>query len=271
MPYSRMPDSFKHVYLSPHLDDAALSCGGLIHRQARAGQSPLIVTVFAGRPSGNLDLSPFAKYQHTSWGSSEDVIVARWTEDRAAMSVLGADYLRLDYLDCIYRGKEHGNEPVWYYASEDAIFGPVHPAEQSFPAELTTVLSKLIPSSQDVTLYVPLTVGNHVDHQLTFFSALGLTAQVRQVLFYEDYPYVEEKGKLDAALIARGMEQWHATVMPVDEEDLAAKIGAITCYESQLGVLFGSAEAMSDRVIDFVSHVGGERVWQPDQAIVMLN
>ena len=82
-----------------------------------------------------IGLSAFAQTQHLRWGSPEDAIAARWSEDWAALSVLGADYLRLNHLDCIYRGKEHGHEPEWYYASEEAIFGPVHPSEQSLAAD----------------------------------------------------------------------------------------------------------------------------------------
>ena len=37
----------KHVYLSPHLDDAVLSCGGAIHRAGAAGEAVLVITVFA--------------------------------------------------------------------------------------------------------------------------------------------------------------------------------------------------------------------------------
>ena len=260
-----MSDFYAHVYLSPHLDDAVLSCGGLIHTQARTGQPPLVVTIFAGRPPADIGLSAFAQSQHLRWGSPEDVIATRWSEDRAALSVLGADYLRLNYLDCIYRGKEHGDEPEWYYASEEAIFGPVHPSEQSLPVDLATILSEFIPPGEGATLYAPLTVGNHVDHQLAFFAALILRSQGWQVRCYEDYPYVEAKGALSTALVTRGVEHWHPTVMLLDEDAIEAKIEAIACYQSQLGVLFGSAEAMPDRVRNFAICVQGEQIWQPDQ------
>ena len=261
-----MLDFYAHVYLSPHLDDAVLSCGGLIHTQARDGQPPLVITIFAGRPPTDVELSAFAQTQHLRWGSPEDAIAARWSEDQAALSKLGADYLRLNYLDCVYRGKECGDEPEWYYASEEAIFGPVHPSEQNLPADLATTLTEFIPPSEGVTLYAPLTVGNHVDHQLAFFAAPILKAQGWQVWYYEDYPYVEAEGALSTTLTMRGVEHWHPIVMPLDEDALEAKIEAIACYQSQLGVLFGSAEAMPDRVRDFATCVKGEKIWQPDQA-----
>lgn len=258
-----MSDFYTHVYLSPHLDDAVLSCGGLIHRRARAGQPALVVTLFSGQPAAGAKLSAFAKSQHTRWGSPDNVMAVRWAEDRAALTVLGADYVRLNHLDCIYRGREHGDQPDWYYAAEEALFGPVHPAEEGLPDDLATALSEFIPPGDDVTLYAPLTVGNHVDHQLAFAAALILRAQGWCLRFYEDYPYVETESALSAALAARGADRWQPVVTPLDEDDLAAKIEAIACYDSQLGVLFGGAEAMDDRVRGYVARVGGERLWEP--------
>jgi LmbE family N-acetylglucosaminyl deacetylase len=225
----------------------------------------LVITIFAGRPPADVGLSAFAQTQHLRWGSPEDVIAARWSEDQAALSVLGADYLRLDYLDCIYRGQGRDDEPEWYYASEEAIFGPVHPSEQSLPVDLATTLGEFIPPGEGSTVYAPLTVGNHVDHQLTFFAALILRTQGWQVRCYEDYPYVEAEEALATALVARGVKHWHPTVMPLDEDALEAKIRAIACYQSQLEVLFGSAEAMPDRVRNFAICAEGEQMWQPDQ------
>ena len=268
---SIMSDSYADVYLSPHLDDAVLSSGGLIHQQVTAGRRPLVITLFAAQPPDDVALSEFALFQHTRWGNSADIAAVRWAEDQAALATLGADYLRLNYSDCIYRGRKQSSElaqtngPTWYYASEHAIFGPVHPSEQGLPVELAAVLSEFIPPGDGVILYAPLTVGNHVDHQLVFAAALILRAQGWQVRFYEDYPYVQTEGALAAALAARGVAQWKSEVIPLDEDDLAAKIEAIDRYRSQLEVLFGSAEAMPDRVRAYVTLVGGERLWRPGQ------
>lgn len=293
-----MSDFYVHVYLSAHLDDAVLSCGGLIHRQASLGQRPLVVTLFGGPPPADIPLSDFAQSVHARWRDPAGLVPARWAEDQAALAILGADYLRLNYLDCIYRGRGRADERGWYYASEQALFGEVHPAEQGLPAELAATLSEFIPSGGDVTVYAPLTVGNHVDHQLTFTAAHILRAQGWQVQFYEDYPYVETEGALSRAMAARSVEQsasrkmgrhrgergdspripprfvpicqksgthpvehWQSVLIPLEQDDLEAKIRAISCYESQLEVLFGSVEAMPGRVRDYATLVGGERFW----------
>jgi LmbE family N-acetylglucosaminyl deacetylase len=259
---------YYHVYLSPHLDDAVLSCGGLIHRQAMAGEYPLVITLFAGQPPGDVDLSDFAQLQHTRWGIPGRIAAARWTEDQAALARLNADYLRLNYPDCIYRGREHAGE--WYYASEEALFGVIHPAEQRLPTELAATLTQFIPREDSVTLYSPLTIGNHVDHQLTFAAAHILEMEGWRVRFYEDYPYVEKEGALSAALATRRAQDWQQVITPLSENDLSAKIQAIVCYKTQLDVLFGSAEAMPERVRRYANWLGGERLWQPDSDCVSV-
>lgn len=267
-----MSDYYAHVYLSPHLDDAVLSCGGLIRQQVRAGRRPLVITLFAGQPPGDVDLSAFAQSLHARWGHPEGLIAARWAEDQAALAMLGADYLRLNYADCIYRGRrqagrtESSDDPGWYYASEEALFGPVHPAEHGLPDELAATLNELVPFGDGLTLYAPLTVGNHVDHQLTCAAALTLRAQGWQVRFYEDYPYARNQDALSAALATLGVEPGQSRLIPLSEDDLAAKVRAIACYQSQLQVLFGGMEAMAGLVRDHISVVGGERLWWLDHA-----
>ena len=61
------------IYLSPHLDDVALSCGGQIHQLTHrpGGQEVLIVTLMAGVPPPG-PVSAFAREQHVAWGFAAD-------------------------------------------------------------------------------------------------------------------------------------------------------------------------------------------------------
>ncbi|RMD73788.1 MAG: PIG-L family deacetylase, partial [Chloroflexi bacterium] len=40
-----LPDGYRHIVLSPHLDDAALSCGGFIARATALGEPVLVVNI----------------------------------------------------------------------------------------------------------------------------------------------------------------------------------------------------------------------------------
>jgi LmbE family N-acetylglucosaminyl deacetylase len=261
-----MPDSnmrtmtARSVYLSPHLDDAVLSCGGLIHQQR--DMRPLVITCFAGVPDYRV-LSPFAAEQHQRWGEPADPIGQRRGEDAAALAHLGAAYEHWDYLDCIYRRDPVSGE--FLYASEDALWGAVASQEGGLIGELATRLSQAL-ARGGVQLYAPLAVGRHVDHQLVLRVALRLRRRGWPVQFYEDYPYAEDPQKL-----ARARQRWttppDATIVWLAEEDLAAKTAAIRCYASQLDVLFGGEPAVAERVRAYALAVGGgqgyaERYWQ---------
>ena len=50
-----------HVFVSPHPDDIALSCGGLVASLRELGQSVTILTVFSGTPGDNGQLSSYQR------------------------------------------------------------------------------------------------------------------------------------------------------------------------------------------------------------------
>src|SRR5512139_3118661 len=76
------------IYLSPHLDDAALSCGGLIWEQVHAGDTVSVWTICAGDPP-NGSLSPFAEALHARWQSGIEAAVLRREEDVTSCLLLG--------------------------------------------------------------------------------------------------------------------------------------------------------------------------------------
>jgi len=50
-----------HVFVSPHPDDAALSCGGLIAGLRDLGQAVTILTVYSGTSAGSSELSGYQR------------------------------------------------------------------------------------------------------------------------------------------------------------------------------------------------------------------
>ena len=90
------------LYLSPHLDDAALSCGGTIHQQVAGGDRVVVITVFAGSPR-TLVSSSLIDELHARWGVGSDPPAHRRREDLAALAQLGAEPIHLAHTDSIYR------------------------------------------------------------------------------------------------------------------------------------------------------------------------
>lgn len=254
----------QRIYLSPHFDDAVLSCGGQIARQVAGGDSVVVATVFGGEPARD-SLSLFAASIHARPGGSEDLIPLRRMEENQALAMLGADSRPGDYLDCIYRRDTEDRR--WLYDHEEALFGPVDPAERGLAYELAQVIATLAPPDGSCHLYAPLAIGNHVDHQIVRRAALILQQVGFEVLFYEDFPYAErDPAGLETALDRSGTETWQPVLIDLDESDIASKIEAVAAYRSQIGVLFGEASDVAPSVRAYARRIGGgsyaERQWR---------
>ena len=256
-----------HIYLSPHPDDVALSCGGCIYDQSRQGEPVLVVTFFGASPPP-MAFSSFAQGQHDKWEVETDAMAHRRAEDMAALKVLGAEPLYLDYLDCIYRLHPQTGETM--YASEEGIFGEIDPAEAGFHLALAQHIVEIAGSPRlGLTLYVPLTAGHHVDHQLLQRAGIALLGQGYRVMFYEDHPYAAKPGMIRAALAAwRGPKPLQPHILPISEAAMAARIAAIACYASQIRTLFTDLATMESLIRGYCASLaqgGGyaERYWLP--------
>ena len=76
------------IYLSPHLDDVALSAGGLLWEQERTGEQVSVWTICAGDP-GPEPISPFAETLQNRWRVGRDAVAIRRSEDVQSCAVLG--------------------------------------------------------------------------------------------------------------------------------------------------------------------------------------
>ena len=265
--------AYDHIYLSPHYDDAALSCGGAIHQQQATDQAVLVLTICAAASPPDTPLSPFAQQMHDGWATPGDVVAIRRAEDKAAMEILGVDYQLLDFTDCIYRGLPE--EKIWYYNSNTDLFSQIHPTDLGLKHELSQTIARFI--STDAIIYAPLAVGHHVDHQLTHAAGLELRQQGYQVVFYEDYPYsdpnypftrapleIETKHTLAATLVGR-QDLLQPEQRVLSPADLQAKLDSVRAYTSQMSMLFGGEAAMEEYITTYALTVGqgqpAERIW----------
>ena len=78
-----------HLYLSPHADDAALSCGGQIATLVQQHQRVIIYTLMIAEPPRTSLDAPLARHFHAMWKLGDDVVQTRRAEDSAAAKVLG--------------------------------------------------------------------------------------------------------------------------------------------------------------------------------------
>jgi LmbE family N-acetylglucosaminyl deacetylase len=239
------------IYLSPHLDDVALSCGGLVWEQGRAGGKVSIWTVCAGDPPVG-PLSPFAETLHARWETGREAAASRRREDLASCAVLGATAWHLAVPDCIYRRSSADGRAL--YASEAALFGEVDPEEQALVDSLRAELAKRLPA--EAHLVCPLGIGGHVDHRLTRRVAEELG---RPLWYYADYPYVaDEMGTPEVLRVAK----WHERRFPVSPGGLQAWIQAVAAHQSQISSFWPDLRSMEAAITDYCCAFGGVRLWE---------
>ena len=237
------------LFISPHLDDVALSCGGLVYRLTSAGQPVTIASVCtADHPAGQ-PLSRAAQREHRQWQLGDRPYECHRAEDALACRVLGATAVHLGLLDAIYRCDPQG-APLY---TDDFIGGPVHPFDwRSHLSQIQSALAPLVSSAMRV--YCPLAIGGHVDHVIVR-SAVESLAGPGILRYYEDFPYADLADQFSPPT---GLD---CECVALTTEELDARIRAVACYPSQCAVMFGSVEAMSHRVRAYVARVGGERYW----------
>ena len=239
-PFDLRPSTFdphtQAIFLAPHYDDVALSCGGTVAAIAgEGGPPPLVVTVFGGEPEEQ-ELTGFARWQHEQWGTAgTDTLATRRAEEAAAAALLGCDTRSLPYRDAIYRDA--------YYLSDATLFGTPHPDDAPLAARIAADvlgLPEVAGAATPATLYVPLAIGEHVDHQLVLAAGrivAGAPERPWRVLAYEDFPYALLGNALARRLAAVAGEVGPAEIVPV-AGTLARRIGAIEAYRTQLPVIF---------------------------------
>lgn len=251
----QVSDRYDHVYLSPHLDDAALSCGGAIAQHCAQGARVLVVTLCTATPQAGTPFSALAREFHAEWGLAPDqVVAARLHEDALAMQRLGADCLWAGMLDALYRHPRAYNR--W-----ETLFGS--PADDDPLAhDLAPFLAALRQRLPQAMWYAPLGVGSHVDHLITYAAVENVATEVA---FYEDIPYVLQPDQLQQRL--DGLEaEFVAGIVDVSA-GMVRKLHAVAAYESQLNPLFGGAAAMEAQISAYAERLRpesgtyGERLW----------
>ena len=243
------------IFLSPHLDDTTLSCGGWIADLVQAGESVEIWCIMAGDPPSPAPDTPLIRELHARWEAGQSPVIARRQEELDANQQHGTGqnvvFLRLP--DCIYR--THQGEAL--YPDGDAIFGEPHPAD---PAH-AYLQQQTLPA--DALIVAPAGVGNHVDHQIVRDWARRVVPPERLIL-YEDYPYAHASDQIDALAQALNLVPHIKKVSP---SAFQAKFQAILCYASQISTFWRSSDELRANLRAYMERMAGdgslaERYWR---------
>jgi LmbE family N-acetylglucosaminyl deacetylase len=212
--------------VSPHLDDAVLSCAGLI----AGAPATTVITVFAGFPPARDAATPVEVIPGTTpWDQAsgfvegDDVVGLRRAEDRAALEHLGAIPRWLEFLDSQY---------------------VVAPGESAGPADIAASIRVAIGELQPTTIAFPLGL-SHTDHERTHEACFLLLTESPELALnwvaFIDVPYrAVHRAQADRRL-ARLRELGYE-LEPLSFDLGERKAAALGEYPSQLKALAASTE-----------------------------
>lgn len=115
-----------YYFISPHLDDAILSAGGLIYDLKDKGKVK-IITVFT---------------------NGDELLLKRKIEDKNVCRYLGVGYLHLGFTDVLWRNNPNLRE------------------ERNLEIAIAYKLKETIKNDKNTIIFVPLSIGNHFDHKI---------------------------------------------------------------------------------------------------------
>ena len=229
--FERPGDLDRVLLLSPHLDDAIISCGTFL----LANPGATVVTMFAASPAAYAD--PLNEHdQACGFQPGDDTMAIRREENERAMAAVAATPRWLEYC-------QNSHQP-----REDPI---------AIPAGGVDAVRDAVREVDPTCVVAPLGL-LHADHQALHATALAVRAAERDRawFFYSDLPYAYIPGVLGARLARlhkAGITASPAT-LPV-EPDFRKKWRAFVEYETQLPPM-DAPWRLRDRMAR-----GGETYW----------
>jgi LmbE family N-acetylglucosaminyl deacetylase len=243
MPVNVLTHAIEHriplVVLSPHLDDAALSCGAMmIYAAGRTSVTVLTLFTEAGRPPYTLSARQYLRQVGAK--SAQALYQDRRAEDRVALEPLGITCIHAGLTEALFRRR-----PQWRrWAPLTQLFpelahiypsyrwhisgGRIADSDIGTLQDVCGIVTRTTTAGPSVVL-APLGVGTHVDHVLVRTAAERAKAQV---VFYGDFPYNRLHLPDDDFLRRNGLVEMHWSQL------IEAKTKLIMAYETQVEALF---------------------------------
>lgn len=243
MPISMLTEAIEQgvplVVLSPHLDDAVLSCGALLIYAC--SRTPVTVaTLFTEASSPPYTLSARRYLDQVGLADAEELYQRRRTEDRAALAPMGVTCLHAGLTEALFRRVPHlGWRSRWSRLLPELahiypiyrvhiISGRIASADAGTLRDARNIVER-ITLPQPALVLAPLGVGGHVDHVLT--RTLAERGKAR-IVYYSDFPYNQRHPPDNAFIRRKGLVEarW--------SRQIEAKADLIRAYRTQVRALF---------------------------------
>src|SRR3989338_645415 len=230
-----MPKKLSYLFVSPHLDDALLSCGGLLSYLAKKN-TVTVATVFteAHNQQSNLSIRRFLKL--SSERDSLILFQKRRKEDAGLISSLGANSVHLGFTDALYRlrpgrdwwGRKIGDLNFIYpLFSWQLKRGRVSDLDKPLEEQIAHEIRRLV--KEKTVILAPTGIGRHMDHLLI---RRVCEKYFPETIFWSDFPYNVRGNQFFSDLADRGYQilGWG--------ENLDRKVELIKMLKTQVRLLF---------------------------------
>ena len=184
------------IFISPHLDDAALSAGGLLSNLSRKVRVE-VVTVFTECGNNN-SLSAKAFLKQCNYRSGKVLFEKRSKEDFDAFNSIHAKTEHLGFKDALWRQKTKVSFINKFLEKILPEFGLIYPTyrfhitkgslsqqDEDTISSIAEKLKVIISKSKDPVIFCPIGVGNNVDHLVTKKSV----EMISEPIYWMDQPY----------------------------------------------------------------------------------
>ncbi|MEV7606412.1 PIG-L family deacetylase [Paenarthrobacter sp. NPDC089322] len=239
------------LVLSPHLDDAVLSCGALMEAEAQRRQIT-VVTLFTEASTVPHTRAARSFLGQCGISKAGQLFEARQAEDRAVLDGMGVQHLHLGAVDALFRKREpfRKRKPIRFVERAwnklppelthryptyrfDIALGRVAAGDHALIDELRNKVAGLMARTEAELLFCPVGVGKHVDHLITREAG---SAHPDSVVLYSDFPYDLASPPDTALLERRGFQPW------TWEKGIVSKPSRIREYATQADALFPGGE-----------------------------
>lgn len=239
----------KCVFISPHFDDVALSCGALLLELTKHKVPITIVNVFTTAHEGPYTLSA-RKFLHTS-GKNSDALTLfkkrRKEDEQALSSIKVKKIVNLNIEDALFRrktkrsliGKIIPEFDHIYPTFQWDVMKKIKPSDYAIN-QLKTELQKL--SEKDQIIFAPYGIGGHVDHQIT---RKVVSEVFDNVILYSDFPYNIRTNNYGEQL--EGKETYEILPHAIQKESLIKK------YRTQFSGLFPNRKMPFHKEVYFIT------------------
>lgn len=183
------------LFISPHLDDAILSCGALLAHLAHTCPVTVVTVFSSGSPPPRLGISARRQLRALGVTDAEAYFNERQAEDISVLEEIGVPWIHLGLREALSRrvgeastgpsGRGRATYPTFRY---HAGRGRIARSDFKLTAEVGAMLRQVVVDSDAKVVFGPLGIGRHVDHLITRDVVTGLNLCS---VYYSDFPYSE--------------------------------------------------------------------------------